>query len=193
MRGSAQEARAGRQRRAQADAAILAAARQLLADVGYDRISIAEVARRAGVAKTTIYRRWPSRRELLAAALDGLNPSLEFPDSGSLRGDLELLVSQADLGIDQLQVMSSLLASTARDDGLLAEYWQRYVAARRAALRQPLERAQQRGELRGDLDLELLVDLAAGAILYQVIRPSDAALSDRLRDAFELLWSSVAS
>ena len=187
---------AGRPRDPQVDAAILAAARDLLGEVGYDRLSIEGLAERAGVAKTTIYRRWSTKAEVIAAALEDLRPPFDFPDTGSLASDLDAFLDQATDAADaavpmQLQMMSALMASIARDDGMFDAYWDNYVSPRRVAFAKMFERAQQRGELRDDLDVERLVDLVAGALLYQMIRPSSQPLSDRVRQALALIWPGI--
>src|SRR5450432_744304 len=79
----------GRPRSAEADRAILAATLELLAERGLDAMSIEEVAARAGVGKTTIYRRWPSKGLLaLDAFVISFRAEQPLPDTGTLRGDL---------------------------------------------------------------------------------------------------------
>ena len=76
---------AGRPRLVDADAAILAAARELLAERGWDGMTLGDVAARAGVAKTTLYRRWPGKAELVVDAMAELFDTLEPVDAGSVR------------------------------------------------------------------------------------------------------------
>ena len=78
----------GRPRSPEAHLAILTATLQLLGEQGFRGLTIEGVAERAGVGKTTIYRRWPSKTELVAEAIAQIRPPSAPPDSGSLEGDL---------------------------------------------------------------------------------------------------------
>src|SRR5689334_11946810 len=97
---SARRAR-GRSRDDSRDPQILQATAQLLAEVGYDRLTMDAVAARAHAGKATLYRRWSSKGELVVDALGcaahGETPEAA-PDTGSLRGDLEALVKARDVG-----------------------------------------------------------------------------------------------
>lgn len=89
---SAGERPRGRPRSAEAHRAILEATLDLLAEVGYGRLTIEGVAARAGVGKTTIYRRWPSKPALVVAVAERLAEKVRRPDTGSTRRDLVLLL-----------------------------------------------------------------------------------------------------
>src|SRR5688572_6701128 len=80
--------RRGRPRSAEADESILRAAAELLGEHGYGALTIEAVAQRSGVAKTTIYRRWSDRPELVLATMAHLTATIVPPDNGSLRADL---------------------------------------------------------------------------------------------------------
>jgi AcrR family transcriptional regulator len=80
---------AGRPRDDSIDAAVLAAAAAILDQVGYPRLSVAAVAARAGVHKPALYRRWRSKPMLVIDVLATTLPTVLFPDTGTLRGDLE--------------------------------------------------------------------------------------------------------
>ncbi|WP_331766185.1 TetR/AcrR family transcriptional regulator [Embleya sp. NBC_00896] len=144
----------------------------LLADNGYEGLTIEGVAERSGVNKTTIYRWWPSKGALLGAALTGAR-RLDFalPDTGSLQGDLEALLAgmltllttppTADIATAALGAVthSPELADHARD-----------FFADRLAREQPVfDRAVARGELAPDADPMLLVDLLAGAAWFRIV------------------------
>ncbi len=86
--------RTGRPRSAAADAAILAATREALVDLGWSKLTMGDVAARAGVAKTTLYRRWAGKNELVVDAVAELFDELELPDRGSLAADIECVVLQ---------------------------------------------------------------------------------------------------
>ena len=84
-----QSARTGRPRTTAADAAILEATRAALVDLGWSKLTMGDVAARAGVAKTTLYRRWAGKNELVVDAVAALFDELELPDRGSLAADIE--------------------------------------------------------------------------------------------------------
>src|ERR1700734_4422967 len=86
----------GRHLDASRDAALRDAALELLAEIGYDRLSIDAVAARAKASKMTIYRRWSGKAELVVDALSCLRKPGEVPDTGSLRGDLQALGRRSD-------------------------------------------------------------------------------------------------
>ena len=105
--------------RGEITAAIRQAVVQELAAVGYGRMSIEAVARRAGVAKTAVYRRWPSKLEMvLELVTDTVGPSLALPDTGSLRTDIELVLQVAARALRHplaSQIIPDLLAEAARN------------------------------------------------------------------------------
>src|SRR3954454_15098610 len=82
------ERRPGRPRRAEVDEAILAAAVHMLAEHGYGGVTMEGVAGAAGVGKATVYRRWPSKADLILDAIRSLKPDVGHPDTGSTRADL---------------------------------------------------------------------------------------------------------
>src|SRR5580692_10112751 len=89
------EHHAGRPLDASRDIALREAALELLTEIGYDRLTIEAVASRARASKTTIYRRWTGKAELVVDALNGLRSTAPVPDTGSLRGDLEAIARSA--------------------------------------------------------------------------------------------------
>ncbi|MEV4544201.1 transcriptional regulator, TetR family [Micromonospora echinaurantiaca] len=152
--------------------AIRRALMQELAAVGYGRLSIEAVARRAGVSKTAIYRRWSSKLELVldivAAAAGGKLPAL---DTGTLRGDLELLfqvVAHALRHPLASQIIPDLLAEAARNP-TIDETLQRVLRARQQEIGGRLiSRAVQRGELPADTDPDAAVDLIVGPLYWRL-------------------------
>lgn len=139
---------AGRDRR------IIEATLDLLADEGYAALTMAEVAVRAEVSKATVYRRWASREDLVADALE----SLEFtqPDTGAplpanLRDDLvqTLTGTSGCTGARGGRLTAVLLATTRSDPEVTSALRRRYVAAQRAGVAGCLLRAQERGETDG--------------------------------------------
>lgn len=152
--------------------AIRRALMQELAAVGYGRLSIEAVARRAGVSKTAIYRRWNSKLdlvlEIVATAATGKLPAL---DTGTLRGDLELLfqvVAHALRHPLASQIIPDLLAEAARNP-TIDQTLQKVLRARQQELGGRLiGRAVQRGELPPGTDPEAAVDLIVGPLYWRL-------------------------
>ena len=179
--------RRGRPRLPSTDRAIYAAAAALIREKGYDGFSMAAVADRAGVAKTTVYRRWPTRAHLVLETLSSvMRPSLF--DSGDLRADLIAFAFTTAAGLraqgTRRLVAELTLAVTERPD--LAEAMRRLYNQRRGAALASLYRAQKAGELRPDVDPDLLIDQVSGTLHYQMLLADEAptdAYAERLVDA----------
>jgi AcrR family transcriptional regulator len=138
---------------------------ELLAQDGLEGLSMDAVAARAGVGKATIYRRWASRAQLVAAALRSVASDLQVPDTGSVRDDLIAtlqLFQQATLRSLPESLRPRLIALTLTNPDLLAIFRANVFAPRRAALLQVLERGKARGELRAGLDVELAFTMIHG-------------------------------
>ncbi len=158
---------------------VLDATATLIGEVGFGRTSIEAIAERSGVARSTIYRHWPNRPDLLVEAIRStvaLEPSSE---TGDLRHDLsELLGGLADrLGSPQTgPIMLSLIAE-ARRDPQMASVFTRFALERFGLIRSILERAIERGELKAEMDSEQMTeDLVAPLFFRAFIR---SALLDR--------------
>lgn len=178
----------GRPRDPDLDDAILSATTELLCEAGFAGTTVEAVAERAGVGKATIYRRWPSREDLLLAAGDCLTGCGPVPDTGSLRDDLVALMSQL-VGILTKTPAGALLPAMVEEAARNPELRSRFdafVDARREPARQIVQRALDRGELRADLDRELVVDLLSGPLFLRILvtgAPIDADLPGRVVDA----------
>jgi len=145
---------------------------ELLADKGYDGLTIEGVADRSGVNKTTIYRWWPSKAALLGAALiEAPLLDLEMPDTGTLRGDLEALV-RAVLTLlttpPAAHIAVAALGAASRSPELSA-HARGFFADRLGRERPIFQRAVARGELPPHADPMLLMDLLGGAVWLRVV------------------------
>ncbi len=161
----------GRPRSERAHQAILRATLELLLEQGFAEMSVEGVATRAGVGKATIYRRWPSKADLVAEAVGRLShKALDPVDTGSVRGDLILLAEQAfhtqEAG-EVTEIMLKLMNERARYPELQAAFIRRVVQPRRRIVAEILERGIARGELRPDVDIDLLIDVLIGPIVYR--------------------------
>jgi AcrR family transcriptional regulator len=163
--------RAGRPRSTEADDAILDAALDQFCEFGYDGLSVERVAAGAGVAKTTIYRRYPTKLDLVMAALERAKSSLHVPEgSGSLRDDL-LTMARGYLamlaGPSIGRAVPMLLASKARSDELAGAHAD-LVRTRRVRTYDLIRAGIERGELPAGTDPVLVADLLFGAIFTRV-------------------------
>jgi AcrR family transcriptional regulator len=160
----------GRPRSAQSHEAIVRATLELLAEVGFQRLTMEQVQRRAGVGKATIYRRWTSKSELVKEAIQFFSAELPVPDTGALRTDYAV-VGEAVLAIaadrNAALLMPRLLSEVGHDPELHALFTAHLVEPRRAVVRTLLERARDRGEIRDDVEIDLAIDMLVGPILYR--------------------------
>jgi len=164
--------RVGRPRSVKADRAILTATLQALVEDGYEGMSIEGVAARAGVGKTTIYRRWPGKEELVGAALSSLNQDIAVPDTGSVHDDLSQLVQEFrehTLNSPIGSVIGRLVSATISSPGLTTIFQDTILRERRTAARTVIQRGIERGELRPDIDVEIAIDLLAGVVITRIL------------------------
>ena len=176
--------------RLRTEAAILDATRQLLAESGVQGLTMEGVASRAGVAKTTIYRRWRSKDELaLAVLIDMVENVVATPDLCDTRKELISFVNAAVkiLGSTLMgRVMQGLVSDLATDPELALAFRQRVVAMRLAEVRRLIERGIERGDLRADANIELTHELLFGPVYYRLLlsgSPLDKRLATRIVDA----------
>ncbi|BCL35289.1 TetR/AcrR family transcriptional regulator [Nostoc sp. MS1] len=187
----------GRPRSTQADQAILQATLDLLAEVGYQSMSIEAIASRAGVGKTTIYRRYNSKEELVADAIESLREDIQIPDTGSFWGDMDILLDDmsqkifSHLGRQTL----ALIISTASNNPQFAQlYWAKYTKPRREAFATILKRAKSRQEIKPDADIDLIINLLSGSLYYALIfQPTTEPLETYMRRTMQVLMKGVGS
>ena len=148
-------------------ASVLAATSELLDDAGYDGLTIDEVAQRAGVHKTTVYRRWPSKAELVVAALevDG-EAAIPVPDTGTFLGDLTALAGfvAANLSSDRGARRSRSLVASGAESEELASSMHAYWRTRLAVTGPVVTRAIERGEVAGHVDPNVVIETLVGPI-----------------------------
>jgi AcrR family transcriptional regulator len=170
----------GRALDATRDDALRDATLALLAEIGYDRLTIDSVAARAHSSKATIYRRWPGKAELVVDALSSLKGAPLVPDTGSLRGDLEAIgqgSSSADNQFDA-QLMMGLITALARDAELRQVFRERLIDPHAAILTRVFEQAMARGEVDKGRNLELLVSLYPALMLQHLLKFGEIPSAD---------------
>lgn len=154
------------------DGAILAAAVDLLSEVGYARLSVAEVARRAGVSKPAIYRRWAQKSQLVVEAMVTQMRFGAAPDTGSTAADLIALTDQLVAVLTRTplgRVLPGLVAEMAADPELAESYRALVIRPTRLLWRTVVERSVARGDLVPDTDVELVLDVLAGPLYVRVL------------------------
>jgi AcrR family transcriptional regulator len=159
----------GRPRSTEAERAILDATVALYAERGMAGLSVEAVAARAGVAKTTIYRRWPAKEELVLAAVTAARGPLVEPPGSSVRGDLLFLLGRVRVASSSWPALMNRLTTEADEfPELAAEAWRRAIGPRRALLAGVLHRGVDEGLIRPDADLDLVADMLVAPAVGKV-------------------------
>jgi AcrR family transcriptional regulator len=163
----------GRPRSAQAHKAILDATLELLAKEGFQGLSIEEVAARAGVGKTTIYRRWSSKEELVIDAIQAIQVDLSMVDTGNFRNDLVTLFKTAYQSMMAHPLLEQLVVKIIGEYQTNPEIFQVFITQlllpRFQQFRHMVEQAQARNEIRRDIDWTLVIELVAGSLYFHWI------------------------
>ena len=161
----------GRPRDERIDTEVVAAVLSVLRSRGYRAVTIDGIARKVKRARTSIYRRWPSKRHLVAYAV--LNELGDNPaaDTGALREDLEAAVAtlQSAFAGPLGQALAGLVADMAQDAQLADTIREEVLAARRKSMREAFVRARARREVRADLDIELVLDMLTAPFYYRTL------------------------
>ncbi len=170
--------------------AIRDAVTQELAAVGYGRLSIEAVARRAGVGKTAIYRRWSNKLEMVIGIVsDIVGQRMPMPDTGSLRGDLDILLRIAAHALAHRlasQIIPDLLAEAARTPKIAETLHQTLLTYQREVGVHLVGRAVERGELPPGTDPDTAVDLLLGPLYWRLAvarEPVNDAYLARMADS----------
>src|SRR5690349_8731854 len=180
-------ARRGRQPSPELDDRILEAALVMLADLGYAQLRLDALAARAGVAKTTILRRWPSKAAVVAAAVQRLAlQTVEVPESSNLREELHTLLSNAVAAF--VSGPGRFVPALIRESGHhaeIADLLATVIQTRRAAYRRVLNRAIARHDLPPDVDEEFIIDLLIGPLWTRLLitrQPVNQGLVEEIVD-----------
>jgi AcrR family transcriptional regulator len=150
-------------------AAVLDVTMQLLFERGFAGATVDEISRRSGVAKTTIYRHWPSRTDLLRDACAALGTPLDTPDAGGFEADVAALMRNlADVlrSAKWTSVLPSIIDAAERDPDIAAMY-SRLQQGYSGPLETIIERALRKGELPADTDAALLIAALTGPLFYR--------------------------
>ncbi|MBL1120433.1 TetR/AcrR family transcriptional regulator [Streptomyces sp. 110] len=152
--------------------AIRAAVFEELATVGYGRMSIERVARRAGVGKAAIYRRWRSKLPIVLEVVSALaKQGLPTPDTGSLQGDIKVLLEATARVLWHpmaAQIIPDLFAESARNPDMAQALQAAVRDSQRGVAEVVIRNAVNRGELSADTDVDLALDLASGPLYWRL-------------------------
>ncbi len=176
----------GRPRDPNADTAVLRAALELFVEHGLEGVSFEQIAKRSGVARTTIYRRWSSREDLLAHAMETAREAPErwltdvdgVPPKQFIRWLIDAL-SEMVSRRDYRMIVARLIGSASDSPKLMSVYWNSYLLPRREMVSEVMDRARIAGLLPKSADPELLQDLIGGAIMYHLlVRPGHRSAAE---------------
>ncbi|MDZ4268859.1 MAG: TetR/AcrR family transcriptional regulator [Mycobacterium sp.] len=180
----------GRPRDAAADLAILRAGLQLFIERGVEGTSMEQIAKKAGVGKPTIYRRWANKEELIAAAMETLVAgeagwaSQEAIDTESPYALVEAAIDRAAATVttDQYRALvARVFGSAVSHPQLMAAYWERYILPRRHLAAGLLARARELGTVSDDVDADVAIDMMVGAVTYRVLQPDPPDVDEMRR------------
>ena len=193
--------RLGRKRDHTRDPEILDAAIEVLAESGFDGMTIDMVAARAKAGKATIYRRWPSKADLVLDAVACMKAAdlapERLPDTGTLRGDLVAMIRPRSIeeGERKLRIMGGLFGMISTSPELATAVHEAILEPRLAVNRLFLRRAVDRGEISADRDIELLARVASGMAAFRMLveqKPLDAEYLTSLIDHVILPAAGIA-
>jgi len=162
---------------------LLAVTLRLLQEHGYDRLSVDEVAAVSKASKATIYRRWPSKAELvLAAFIEGMRAQLVRPNTGSLREDLMQIGTNALADVRRnTPIMRGLLNEIDRSPALTKAFRTKFVDQRKSLIDDVLAAAVERGEIDAAAINEELWDLLPGYLVFRSLLPVRSPTAETVR------------
>jgi len=171
MRSTGLTKTTGRPRDTRIDMEVISAVIAVLRKGGYGAVTIDGIAKNVGRARSSLYRRWPSKRHLVAYAVVGELGENPAADTGTLRGDLLSAVTtlwrafRGPLG----HALAGLVADMAQDAALASSIRQEVMVPRRRSMREAIDRARARGEARDEINVELLLDMLTGPFYFRTL------------------------
>ena len=184
----------GRPRNANIDHQVVAAVLQVLKTRGYKAVTIDGIARKVKRARSSIYRRWPSKPHLVAYCIVNTMGASPATDEGALRRDLGAAVATLQRAFTGplKQALPGLVADMASDRELAEAVRLQVLAARRKSMRDAFDRARARGEARGGLDFDLLLDMLAAPFYFRALFGHARIDSRMTREVVEYVLKIVA-
>jgi AcrR family transcriptional regulator len=188
----------GRPRSAQAHKAIIDATLELLAEEGFQGLSIEAVAARSGVGKTTIYRRWASKEELVMEAIRHVQVDVSVIDTGNFRNDLAALLKTVYQGFMGKLVLK-LIGEYQINPEIFQDALTRLIFPRFQRFISMVEQAQAREEIRGDIDPKLVMDLVVGSfyvhwiVTRNLMPTSSTSLVDWIEQVIDAIMRGIGT
>ncbi|MFX3618563.1 MAG: TetR/AcrR family transcriptional regulator [Sporolactobacillus sp.] len=186
----------GRPRSTKVHRSILEATLALLAEVGVERLSIEMVAQRAGVGKSSIYRRWSSKEALIVDALEQIKPQLNTSIQGDLR---EVLFELARNFIQQMntplgkQMLSMLISTISGNSQISESFWKKHSLPKTKEISSVIENYREKEQLRNDIHIDLVSDLLIGFIMYQLLfKPPSSDLETDLKEGIKVILDGIS-
>ena len=168
---------------------ILDATIDILAEAGYDRLTMDAVAARAKASKATLYRRWNGKAQLVIDALLSEKEPFSAPDNGSLREDL--LGAYCGMGgltdNRQIAILGSVITAITRDAEFAEAFRRDFIGPKKAASTEIFRRAQERGELKDGLDLDLISAALPGIVLHRTFLLGDPPTKELIAEVVDQL------
>ncbi len=185
----------GRPRQEHVTASVLDAVVELVAEHGMGALTMDAVAARAGVGKPAIYRRWPTKQDLLIAAAESRIGPLAVPDTGDFRTELRAVLT-ARMNAYRQPGVNRLLAGvigSAAEAGAEPGAYQAYTARVMGETRHLLERGAARGDVRPDVDLGAAATLVAAALVFRMVAEQQLPDEQLVESVVELIARAVAT
>jgi AcrR family transcriptional regulator len=175
----------GRPRSTEADRAIQQATIELLLEEGYEGLTMAGVAQRAGVSTATLYRRYQSKDELVVGAVASIKDEFDQTLKGSLVDDIRALATEgcATFDAESGRLLKSLIGEVQRNPELAAALREQVITHRRENARAIIHAAVERGEIPPPPDADVALDMIAGPLIFRALvtgEPLDAEFADNL-------------
>ena len=174
----------GRPRNPDVEASVLDATLDLLSEHGYERMTVDDIAARAGTTKPTIYRRWKGKEDVATAAVAHLQAATLPQPTGDTRADLLVIVEDFRKGIQRrggMALIGTILVEESRNPKLMQLFRERVVRPRRSAIVQILEEARSRGEFVNSADLDAATQMIVGAFYARYIAGKPLTKSNATR------------
>jgi AcrR family transcriptional regulator len=194
----------GRPRSVQAHKAIIDATLELLAEEGFQGLSIEAVAARAGVGKTTIYRRWSSKEELVMEAIRQVQIDVPVMDTGNFRNDLAALLKTVYQGFMAHpypflgKLVLKFIGEYQTNPEIFQDALTQLIVPRFQRFIHMVKQAQAREEIRGDIDPELVMDLVVGSfyfhwVMRNLMPTSSTSLVDWIEQVIDAIMQGIGT
>ncbi|MFI2435506.1 TetR/AcrR family transcriptional regulator [Streptomyces sp. NPDC018693] len=185
----------GRPRSHQADTAILQATVSLLGETGFQGLTMEQVARRAGVGRATVYRRWHSKEEMIISALDTLMADFDVERTGDLHEDLLAMtrwLRDGLLNAPEGRLLPHLAAQAVSDPNFPSSHMDTWVCPWRDAVEDVFVQGRDQGLVRPDVNLTSVVDMLAGVVILRLFLGHGKPLTDdQIRDMIDAVLGGV--